>query len=150
MYDGFLPKKIDNTFQGNRLALWLFGVVLLVKAAQSLSLLIMDGFEIVRTADGIPLETYSSTSAHTVVTVFAAMGISRLALTFICAVALFRYRSALIFLFALLTIHDVVRELVLHPARQGTPVGVFVNLGLLVLMIAGLVLSVRRFRRSPV
>jgi hypothetical protein len=147
MYNRVLPTKIDNTFQGHRLALWLFGAVLLVKAVQSVTVLI-DGFEIVRAADGIPLETYSSTSAHTVVTVFAAMGISRLALTLICALALFRYRSALVFLFALLAIHDVARELVLHPVREGTPTGVFVNLGLLVLIVAGLVLSARRFGPS--
>ncbi len=143
MYNQLLPTKIDNTFQGRKVALWLFGLVLLVKAAQSVRVLI-DGFEVIRTADGIPLETYSSASAHAIVAAFAAMGISRLVITIICAVALFRYRSALLFLFALLAIHDVVRELVLHSVREGTPIGLFVNAGLLVVTMVGLVLSARQ------
>lgn len=140
MYDRILPAKVDNTFQGHKLALWLFGVVLLVKTAQIISVLV-DRFEVIKTADGIPLDTYTPATAYTLVTVFVAMAISRLAITIICAVALFRYRSALIFLFSLLAIHDGVREWVLHPVRQGTPIGVLVNLGLLVLTIAGLVLA---------
>jgi hypothetical protein len=142
MYNQLFPTKIDNSFQGHKLALWLFGLVLLVKAAQSVSVL-MDGYEIVRSADGIPLETYTSGGAHAVVAAFGGMAVSRLTMTLICAIALFKYRSALVLLFALLATHDVVRELVLHPVREGTPIGIFVNLVLFVFILLGLGLSVR-------
>lgn len=147
MDNQLLPAKIDNSFRGHKLALWLFGLVLLVKAAQSVSVL-LNGYDIVRDADGVPLQTFTSEGARTVVAAFAGMSISRLAITLLCAIALFRYRSALIFLFALLAVHDVARELVLRPAREGMPLGVFVNLALLVLMLVGMMLSARRTKAA--
>ena len=55
--------------------------------------------------------------------------------------AIVKYRSALVFLFSLFAIHDGVRELILRPVREGTPIGVFVNLALMVVMVVGIALS---------
>ena len=137
------PVTIDNTYRGHRLGLWLLAAVVAVKVVQILSVMI-DGPGIVQSADGIPLDTFPAAAAQTVVAAFIGMGISRLLLCAICAIALRRYRSVVPFLFALLAVHDVVRELALHAVRTGTPVGPFVNIALIVVTIIGIGFAVPR------
>jgi hypothetical protein len=137
---GLLPHTIDNTYRGHTLGLWLLGLVLAVKGLQIVSVMI-DGPGIVATADGIPLETFGARGAQTTVAAFIGMGISRLLISIICAVVLLRYRSVVTPVFALLALHDIVRELVLQQVRTGTPIGPVVNGALLLLTLAGLALS---------
>lgn len=138
-----LPAIIDNTYRGHRLGLWLLGVVLLVKVAQIVSLFV-DGPGIVADADGVPLATFSAAASRTVVAAFTGMGISRLLICAVSALALWRYRSAIPVTFGLLALHDVAREIVLRPVRTGTPIGLYVNAGLLVLLLAGIALALSR------
>jgi len=58
MFNQLLPPRIDNVYRGHRLALWLFAVVVAVRIAQGL-LVIFGGASIARSADGIPLETFT-------------------------------------------------------------------------------------------
>jgi hypothetical protein len=143
MLKRLFPVTIDNTYRGHSLGLWLLGVVVAVKMLQIVSVMI-DGPGIVAIADGIPLQTFGAEGARTAVAAFIGMGISRLLISIICAVVLFRYRSVVTSVFALLALHDIARELVLQPVRTGTPIGPFVNLALVVLTVAGVALSVRR------
>lgn len=140
MFNTLLPQRIDNSYSGQKLAIWLFAVVVFVKMLQSVSVILV-GDSIVRSADGIPLETYTPAAAQTVVAVFAAMGLSRLMISLLCVLVLVRYRSVITFLFALLALHDVARELILHPVRIGTPPGSIVNFVLFALTLAGIALS---------
>ncbi len=39
MFNQLLPQRVDNTYRGYKLTLWLFGVVAFVKLAQSLFLI---------------------------------------------------------------------------------------------------------------
>ena len=39
MLDELLPKHLDNEYQGHKLALWLFGLVVALKSTQSLAII---------------------------------------------------------------------------------------------------------------
>ncbi|HEY3351081.1 MAG TPA: hypothetical protein VGM13_14985 [Thermoanaerobaculia bacterium] len=143
MFDQFLPKSLDNRYRGHRLGIWLFGVVVFVKLAQSLAV-IFNGASVITSADGVPLATYPPASAQTVVAVWALSGLYRLVFATLCVLACVRYRAAIPLLFALLALEHVGRQLVLHflpVVRAGSPPGPIVHLVLFVLTILGLALS---------
>jgi hypothetical protein len=57
MLDALLPRRLDNEYRGSRLALWLFGLVVAMKSAQSLAI-ILNGYATARDVDGIPLNSF--------------------------------------------------------------------------------------------
>ena len=63
MFDKLLPQSIDNSYRGYKAALWLFGLVVGVRIAQSLSV-IFNGYGTARDADGIPVDTYTVEAAQ--------------------------------------------------------------------------------------
>jgi hypothetical protein len=138
-----LPRQVDNTYRGYRLALWLFALVVLVKVAMSVNS-IFNGHTVASSADGIPLDTFTPAGAQAVVSLFAAWGLGQLILCLLCIVVLVRYRALVPFLFAVLLLEHLSRRLiflVMPIVRTGTPPGVFVNLALVALMVVGLTLS---------
>jgi hypothetical protein len=146
MFNQLLPQRIDNTYRGYRLALWLFGLLLLLKVAMSLNS-IFNGSTIASTADGIPLDTFTPAGAQTVVSLFALLAFSRLVISLLGILALARYRAMVPLMLALLLLEHLGRTLILQLIpipRTGTPPGSAINLVLLALMIVGLALSVRR------
>jgi hypothetical protein len=147
MLNRLFPATIDNTYRGHSLGLWLLALVLLVKVAQIVAVMV-DGPGIVASADGIPLDTFSAGGARTAVAAFVGMAISRLLICLLCALVLWRYRSAVPLIFLLLALHDVARELVLRPVRTETPIGLIVNIALVMLTVAGIALSVLRWGRG--
>jgi hypothetical protein len=144
--DRLLPQRVDNTYRGYKLALWLFALVVLMKLAMSLNS-IFNGYVVASSADGIPLDTFPSAAARTVVALFAIWGLAHLMICLLCIVVLVRYRSMVPLMLALLLLEHLSRKLILHflpIARTGTPPGFFINLVLLALMIVGLALSLLR------
>ncbi len=151
MLDVLLPTRLDNQYRGNRLALWLFGLVVAMKSAQSLAI-ILNGYSIAKDADGIPLDSYTPAVAQTIVAVLAQGSLWRLFFCFLGVLVLFRYRSAVPLMFALLALNYLTAELVLKFVpllRVGAPLGPLVNLFLFVFMLVGLGLSLWR-RGGPV
>ena len=145
MFSQFLPQRIDNTYRGHKLALWLFGLLLLMKIAMSLNS-IFNGYSVASSADGIPLDTFTPAAARTVVSLFALLGLSNFVICLLCILVLARYRSMIPFMFALLLLEYMSRKLILQflpIVRTGTPPGFYINLVLLALMIVGLALSLR-------
>jgi hypothetical protein len=143
MLDRLFPQRLDNTYRGYKLALWLFGLVVLMRLGISLNS-IFNGRLVASSADGIPLDTFPPAASQTVVSLFALLGLSHLVLCLLCILVLVRYRALVPFMFALLLLQHLVRKLILHflpVPRTGTPPGSVVNLVLLALMVAGLVLS---------
>lgn len=141
-----LPQQIDNTYRGHKLALWLFGLIIVVRVFQSLTILFSDTSTVVY-ADGIPLNTYTPAGAQAVMALFALTGISTLVIYLLSILVLVRYRSAVSFMLAVLALDYLARQLLNHfipLVRTGTPPGPIVNLVLFVLMIAGLLLSLWR------
>ena len=145
MFSQLLPRTIDNTFRGHKLALWLFGLLLFMKFAMSLNS-IFNGYSVATSADGIPLDTYPSAAAGAIVSLFALLGLAHFMICLLCILVLVRYRSMIPFMYALLLVEHLSRKLILQfipIVRVGTPPAFAVNLALLALMIAGLTLSLR-------
>lgn len=145
-----LPRRIDNDYRGHRLALWLFVPVLLVKTGIALGT-IFNGRNAAQSADGIPLDSFGSAGAQAVVALFAIWGLSQLVSSVFGVLALTRYRAMIPLMYVVLLLEHLARRwlLVVKPiVRTGTPPGLYINLALLLLMIVGLALSLRR-RGAP-
>ena len=145
MLDQLLPKRIDNTYRGHKLVLWLLGVLVLMKGSIGLGT-IFNGYSAATSADGIPLETFTPAGEQAFVSLFAAWGLSQLILNLIGLLVLVRYRAMVPFMFALLLLKHLGRKLiflVLPIARPGAPPGFFINLVLVAVMVVGLALSLR-------
>lgn len=145
MIDQLLPRPIDNTYRGHRLALWLFALLLFMRVTMSVNS-IFNASDVASSADGIPLHTYTPAAARTIVSLFALLGLSHLMISLVGIVALVRYRSMVPFMFALLLLEQLSRRLILRFSpiiRTGTPPGFYVNLVLLAVMLLGLALSLR-------
>lgn len=145
MIGRLLPQRADNTYHGHKLALWLFGVLVLLKIIISLNS-IFNGRDVASSADGIPLDTFTPAGAQAVVSLFALLGLAQLMLCLLSALVLIRYRALVPFMFALLLLEHLSRKLILQflpVVKTGTPPGSIVNLALLALTIVGLALSLR-------
>ena len=143
MLDRALPRSLDDTYRGHKLALWLLGLVVFGKIAIGLNS-IFNGYSVASTADGIPLDTFTADGARAVVSLFAIWGLSQLLFGLLGVLALVRYRSLVPFMFALLLLEHLSRKailLFLPVVKTGTPPGSAVNLVFLSLMIVGLALS---------
>ena len=143
MFNVILPRQVDNTYRGYKLALWLFGLLVLMKTVISLAT-IFNGYTAASSADGIPLDTFTPASARAVVSLFALWGLAQLMICLLCVLLLVRYRAMVSFMFALFLPEHLSRKLILQIMpidTTGAPPGYFINLGLLTLMIVGLALS---------
>jgi hypothetical protein len=106
-----------------------------------------DTYNVVRSADGIPLDTFTSRGAETVVSVTALLGLSQFLLAVLGVLALIRYRTMIPFMYALLLVEYFAKkwiQLVKPIVRVGTPPATYVNLALIALLLAGFVLSLWR------
>ncbi len=145
MFNLLLPQRIDNSYRGHKLALWLFGLVVFMKTSIGVGT-IFNGRNAAITADGIPLDTFTPAGAQAFVSVFAAWGLAQVMIGLLCIVVLVRYRAMVPCMFTLLLLEHLCRKLiffVMPIARVGAPPGFLINLALVALMIVGLVLSVR-------
>ena len=148
MFDRLFPQPINNKYFGSTIALWLFGLIVFLHILQSV-MVIANGYSIAQSADGIPLETYSPAAAQTILAIFMVSSLRRLIISLICAVVLFRYRSAVPLMFVVLGLSYLGGQVIFQfvpIVRVGTPPGVVVNLIMFGLTIVGLALSL--WRRS--
>jgi hypothetical protein len=76
MLSQLLPRHVDNTYHGYKLALWFFGLVVFMKVSMSLHA-IFNGHFVASSADGIPLDTFTPAGSQAVVSLFAAWGLSQ-------------------------------------------------------------------------
>lgn len=143
MLDKLLPQPIDNKYSGSKIALWLLGLIVFVYTLQSV-LVLVNGYSIAQSADGIPLETYPAAAAQTILAIFMTASLRRLIISLICAVALFRYRSAVPLMFVVLGASYLGGQVIFQfvpIVRVGTPPGVVMNLILFGLTVVGFALS---------
>jgi hypothetical protein len=148
--DKLLPQPIDNRYSGSKIALWLFGLIVFVHILQSV-MVIVNGYSIAQSADGIPLETYPAAAAQTILAIFMVASLRRLIISLMCAVVLFRYRSAVPLMFVVLGLSYLGGQVIFQfvpIVRVGTPPGVVVNLIMFGLTVVGLALSLWR-RGAP-
>jgi hypothetical protein len=146
MLNRIFAQRFDNNYRGHQLALWLFGLLLLMKLGMSLSA-IFDGYNMARSADGIPIDTFTSGSAQAVVSITALLGLSHFLLASLGVLALIRYRAMIPLMYVLLLVEYFAKKWILFVKpiiRIGTPPATYVNLVLIALLLAGLVLSLWR------
>ena len=143
MLDRFLPRQIDNTYSGSKVALWIFGLVVLVKGMISVNSM-LNGHYVASSADGIPLDTFTPACAQMVVSDFATWGLAMLMICLLCVLALVRYRAMVPLMFAVLLVENLARKLIAYliPVEHVNAGAGFVNPALIALMVIGLVLSV--------
>ena len=143
MIERLLPRRIDNDFRGQKVALWLFGVLIAVQGTIGFNS-IFRSRQVATSADGIPLDTFSPAAVESTLSLFALLGLSRLMLALLGLLALVRYRALVPLLFAYLLVGQLLGRAILraHPVpRTGSPPGPIVILTLLALTAVGLVLS---------
>ena len=112
MFNTLLPRSVDNTYRGRKLALWLFAVVVAVRILQSV-FVIFNTYSTVKGADGIPLDTFPPAAAQTIVGLFALSGLYRLILSLLCVLVLVRYRAAVPFMCVALLLNNLAAQLIL-------------------------------------
>jgi len=145
MLNPIFPQQFDNNYRGHKVGLWLFALLVLMKLGISLSS-IFDTYNVVRSADGIPVDAFTSVGAEAVVSVTTLLGLSQFLLAAICALALIRYRAMIPFMYVVLLVEFLAKKWILLAkpiVSTGTPPATYVNLVLIVLLIAGLLLSLR-------
>lgn len=147
MLDVLWPGQADSSYRGSRIAPWLLGLVLLIKLAQSVSIF-MDPAGVATGADGIPLASYPAAAAGTIVALLVLTSMDRLLIALVGVVVLVRYRSLLPLFLVAMVLQDAGKRVLLHELmpvpRAGTPIGPYMNLAMLALLVLALVLSLRR------
>lgn len=140
------PKQIDNAYRGYKTAILLLFLIAGLKATQG-TMSMVRARETIMGADGIPLDTFSSDSADVIVRLFMLAGLNLLILPLLSLIAIVRYRAMIPLMFLMFASFQIASRVVaaMHPiVRTGgaTPIGVLVNLGILMLTLIGFALSV--------
>ena len=149
MLSRLFPSRIDNDYRGYRIALVIFGLVVLVRIAIGFGS-IFNGYGAATGPDGIPLDTFPPAASQTIVSLFAMLGLSRLLLGLLCVLVLIRYRAMVPLMFVVLLIEQLGRQLIvtyLPIPRVGAPPVAVIHLTLLALMVVGLGLSLLSRKR---
>lgn len=97
------PKVIDNHYKGYKVALYAFYLISAVTVVRSLiHMLATDGGA--QSIATIPLDSYSVAAADVVIQIFALWGLSQLLFGLLYWVVLWRYKSLIPFMYALMFI----------------------------------------------
>jgi hypothetical protein len=148
MFDDLLPTSLDNSYRGHKLALWLFGLLILMKSVIGLNS-IVNGAAVMSTADGIALNTYPAAAAQNLVALWALVGLAHVVIGVMGVLVLVRYRGMVPLMFVLLLLQHLGGRLIgeFHPiVRTGAPPASAINAVLLTVMIVGFALSLWRRR----
>jgi len=151
MIDRILPRAIDNQYHGARAALWMLGILVLLKGAMGANSF-LNGRLVAMRADGIPLDTFTPAGADTVVAFLGLWGLSLLLFSLLGVLALVRYRAMVPLVFVLLLAEHVGRKLILLAlpvAHAGASPAFSINAGFLIATIVGLALSIWPTNKQP-
>ena len=151
MFSRLFPQRIDNDYRGYTIALWLFGIVVLLRTVIGVNSILIS-HEVATSADGIPVDTFDAEAARAFLLIFALGGLRLLMLSLIGVVVLIRYRAMVPMLFALLVIEAMIRKVIveLHPIVRTRAPGPAMNVALSILMVLGLALSLAHRRKAIV
>ena len=144
MLTRLFPKQIDNAYRGHWLAIWLLGLVVLMKAVQGVES-ILNTRNTMENADGLSLAKLDPTIAALLISLFALLGLYLLIVPALSALALIRYRAMIPLIYLMLLLLYGASRLVqlLHPVPRADahPIGFYVNLVILGLTVLGFLLS---------
>ena len=145
MLNRIFPKQFDNNFRGNRLAIWLFALIMFMELSIA-GTSILDTRSAIIQADRIPLDNYGAQAAAVVITLFIITGLFRVLFAFQGVVALIRYRAMIPFMYLLFLILHLGSKgfLFLHPYARTASTdrsGYFFILAIIVMLLVGFGLS---------
>lgn len=143
MPNAVLPSRADNGYRGQKSAIAILILLLLLKSAISFGT-IVNGRNAATGADGIPIDSYGAAGAQTVVSLMALLGLANLMIAAMGVIVLLRYRALVPLVFVVLLVQQAGRYVILQflpIVRTGAPPGTTINLVLLGLMALGLLLS---------
>lgn len=139
-----LPRQADNAYRGQKLALWLFVVIVALRTTIGFNSM-FNGHSVAVSADGIPLDTFAAPAVQEVVALFAVWGLAQLLISLISVVVLVRYRALVPLMFVVFLLDQLGRKAVHYLIPTITTAGPtpapWINLALLSMMVIGLVLS---------
>lgn len=147
MSGGLFPKRFDNDYRGQRLALALLAPIVLMKAAMGANAFLNTRF-VIAIADKIPLDTFSPGAQEATVFMYQAWGLCLFLLSALGVLALIRYRSMVPLMFLILGAENIVRR-ALHlvdpfsfAQSAGPPsTGALINYALIAGLIVGFISS---------
>ena len=146
MLERILPRSLDAGYQGHPVAKWALVILTLVTLWRSLvHIFLADGGA--QSIATIPLDTFTSTGAAAVVTIFAMWGLSQLLLGVFYVVVLWRYPALIPFVYVLFVAEYVGRFFIgvsSPPIALERPPGAVANVIFPLLGAALLALSLRR------
>jgi hypothetical protein len=148
MFADILPRSIDNSYRGSRLALLLLGFLILIKSVIGVNSMV-NGAEVMTRADGLALNTFPAAATQNLIALFALLGLAHVVMAALGLLVLLRYRGMVPLMFALLLLQHAGGKIVgyfLPIVRTGVPPAFIVNLVLLTSMIVGFALSLWRRR----
>ena len=144
MLNRIFPKQFDNTYRGHWLAIVIFALLVILRAAMGFNSIAMTHL-VATNADGIPLDSYGAACADVVVLFFKNIGLFFLLLSLLGALALIRYRAMIPLLYLVLIVQLAASRLLLllYPIvkTSAMPLGFPVNLTMLAVALLGFGLS---------
>ena len=144
MLKRLFPDRIDNRYEGHRLALWLLGLHLALKLVMSVNS-IANTASIAGGADGFRLADYGADGARAVLMLFAANAVAGLALALLGVLALLRYRAMVPMVALLLLLEAAGRRLIVESyaveRAQGMSFAFAINMAMLALLLGVLGLA---------
>jgi len=163
MLGRLFPNQIDNDYRGWWLAIWLLVPVVLIKLAMGFNVAGLNPWVsnrmVAERADGIPLDSFGVEAASTVMFMFASWGLMLLLINLLALLVLIRYRAMVPLIFLVLTLEQVGRKAIgtMSPIvreaavkTDGISAAVLINWGFLIVLAAGLVLSLMQRRTATV
>ncbi len=141
-----LPNSIDNTYNGHKIALYLFYVITFITVTRSLIHMFSPdgGAESIAT---IPLGSYSEGASHVIIHIFSEWGLSQLIMGILYIIVLNKYRSfiPLMYVFLLLEYSGRLFLGTMKPMETlSTPPGAYLNYIMIPLSILMIYLSTRQ------
>ena len=124
-----LPKEINNTYQGRKIALYLFYLFTILTLVRSLiHVFAPDGGA--QTIATIPLDSFSNEGASAVILIFSLWGLSQLIMGMFYVIVCLRYKSLIPLMYLFILFEYLMRLIlgVLKPIETtGTAPGAIIN-----------------------
>lgn len=113
MLDRIFPQPLTNIYKGHPIARWAFIVITMVTLIRSLiHMFAPDGGA--QSIATIPLDTFTSNGAASVILIFSLWGLSQLIIGLIYAVVLLRYQAFIPLMYLLMIVEYVMRIVLGH------------------------------------
>lgn len=159
MLSRLFPRDLTNAYEGSWVALWLFVPVLIVKTLMGANFSgfnpFVDVAEILRTVDGVPLDTFSSDAAQSVLASAAAWGVALFTLCLWAWIVVIRYRAGLSLAILMLVVEQIgrtgagsIRSLAAFADGAAPTLGAMINLTMSGLLIIAFALSLLRVHHA--